>query len=346
MQEEQIYNLLAKHFSGEATPDEEKIINVWLQENPLNKGQYDEMKSLWNVTVSNNSDWNVDAAWKNLSAKTNIELKSINMSSFTNRIFNTRNRYTNIAAVFLVIFCGYFLMNQFGVFNRNDKDNIVWVEKVTALGEKAEIFLPDNSKIILNGSSKLKYPKQFDGDKREVELEGEAYFEVTHKPDFPFIVHAGNISTTVLGTKFNVSAFTNENNIAVSLIEGKVKVSRKESKELQPIIILQPNQQFIYNREAKISSVEQFDTDKTIGWKDNILIFDNESLVQVLARLERAYGTKFELAANSFKDFKVTANFKKEYCLTVIEVLQKLTGLEASTTKENDEIIKIVFEEK
>ena len=342
MEEEKIYELLAKHFSGETTLDEEKVITTWLHEDPMNKEQFDEMKTIWNNTIPSNSNWDIDAAWKNLSTKTISETRRFSIPSFT--YATTRTRYANIAAIFLVIICGYFLLNHSGIFNQ--KENIRWIEKVTSAGEKAEIILPDKSKIILNGSSKLKYPSRFESTKRVVELEGEAYFEVAHNPALPFIVHSGNISTTVLGTKFNVSAYKNEKNISVSLIEGKVKVSKKESNEEQPIIILQPDQQFVYSREAKVSTVKQFDVDKTIGWKDNILNFDDEPLDEVFARLNRAYEIKFELTAKSFKDFKVTANFLKESGITIAEVLQKLTGLKANIMKENNEVKKIVFEEK
>jgi transmembrane sensor len=330
MEEEQIYNLFAKHFSGETTPDEENIINLWLKEDPLNKDQYDEMKNLWGSTSPADSSWDVDRAWKNLAANTIVKQKHVFTLSFITRTINARFRYANIAAVFLVIICGYFLIKQSGVLNQRSK----------------EIILPDNSKVMLNGSSRLKYPKRFNGNSREVDLDGEAYFEVAHNPSYPFVVHSGKISTTALGTKFNVSCFASDKSITVSLIEGKVKISKKELNEVQPIVILQPDQQLVYSREANVSTVEQFDADKTIGWKDDILKFDNEPLSQIFVRLERAYGPKFELGVNSFKDFKVTANFKKESCLTVTEVLKKLTGLRVKTTKENNEVKTITFEEK
>lgn len=342
MKEEKIYELLAKHFSGETTPEEEKVINRWLREDPLNKEQYDEIKTIWNNTTPNNNNWDVDAAWKKLSIKTISETRRFSITSST--FATMRTRYANIAAILLVIIFGYFLLNRFGIFN--PKENIRWLEKVTSSGEKAEIILPDNSKITLNGASRFKYPSVFEGTKREVELEGEAYFEIAHNQNLPFVVYAGNIATTVLGTKFNISAFKNEKNISVSLIEGKVKVSKKELNEDQPIIVLQPDQQFVYSKEANVSTVEQFDKDQTIGWKDDILKFDDEPLDEVFTRLNRAYEIKYELTAESFKDFKVTANFMKESGITIAEVLQKLTGLKANIMKDNNEVKKIVFEEK
>jgi transmembrane sensor len=143
-----------------------------------------------------------------------------------------------------------------------------------------------------------------------------------------------------------VSAYKNGKNISISLIEGTVKVSRNESNQERPIVILHPDQQLVYNTEANASTVEQFDKDKTIGWKNNILKFDNEAFEEVLTRLEREYGISFELKADSYKDFKVTANFKNESSQTVTEVLQKLTGLGVNTIKDNNEVKKIIFEEK
>ena len=177
-------------------------------------------------------------------------------------------------------------------------------------------------------------------------MEGEAYFEVTHDVIKPFIVHSGNISTTDLGTKFDVSAFPNEETIIVSLEEGKVEVSTNKSGTQKEDIILSPSQQLIYNKEKAISKIEQFDLEKTIGWKDNILVFDNEPLSKVLIPLERYFGVKFEIADQSLANRTIKANFKNNSFWTVTEVLKKATGLTYKTIQENNELKKIIFYEK
>jgi transmembrane sensor len=223
--------------------------------------------------------------------------------------------------------------------------SIAWNEKKTVMGEKIIVTLLDGTKITLNADSKLRYPARFGEESREVYLDGEAYFEVTHVTGKPFIVHSGNISTIDIGTKFNIKAFPNEKNIIVSLEDGKVLVSTKQKDKVKKEITLTPAQQIIYNRENEASTIEPFDIQRTIGWKDNILIFDNEQLSDVLISLERYFGVKFEIADQSFASRLVKANFRNESLWTVVKVIEKATGLTHTTIKDNNELKKIAFYE-
>jgi len=214
------------------------------------------------------------------------------------------------------------------------------------MGEKSIVTLLDGTTITLNADSKLKYPVRFGEDSREVILEGEAFFEVAPDANKPFVVHTGNISTTDLGTKFDVSAFPNEETIRISLEEGKVNVSTHTVAPQKGDVILSPTQQLIYNKENESSTIEQFDMQKALGWKDNILIFDNEPLSRALKPLERYFGVTFDIADRSLANRKIKANFKNESFWTVVKVLEKATGLSYTTIKERNELKKIVFYEK
>jgi transmembrane sensor len=231
---------------------------------------------------------------------------------------------------------------------KQKSDATVWNEKKTVMGEKVILTLLDGTKITLNADSKLKYPVRFREEPREVYLDGEAYFEVTHDDTKPFIVHSGGVTTTDLGTKFNVKAFPGEQDITISLQDGKVKIQAEISESKKGIreILLAPTQQFVFNKENKSSVVETFDPQKAIGWKDNILIFDNESLSNVLPSLERYFGVKFEIANPALANRIVKANFKNESFWTVVKVMEKATGLAYKTEKDNNDIKKIVFCEK
>ncbi|RPI05002.1 MAG: DUF4974 domain-containing protein [Ignavibacteriae bacterium] len=229
---------------------------------------------------------------------------------------------------------------------RQNPASITWIEKSTVMGEKSILTLLDGTKITLNADSKLKYPARFGEELREVSLEGEAYFEVTHDAGKPFVVHTGDIATTDLGTKFNVSAFPREQTITISLEEGKIEVSAKNSNRKKNEMILSPAQQLVYNKEKETSTVGAFDPEKVIGWKDNILVFENEPLSEVLEPLERYFGVKFEIADRSLAGRTIKANFKNESFWTVVKVIEKATGLTYKTSKENNELKKIVFCEK
>jgi ferric-dicitrate binding protein FerR (iron transport regulator) len=228
----------------------------------------------------------------------------------------------------------------------DDQSTIKWKEKITNLGENLIITFLDGSKVTLNAKSKLKYPTSFTGKQREIYLDGEAYFEVQRDSSRPFIVHTGNLSTIVLGTKFNVNASQNEKTIEVSLIEGKVKIASGEQNNKKDMVILQPDQQLIYDKTTDVGTVNQFDELKVTGWKDGILKFDDESLAIVFKELEKMYGIKFEIAEQSYNNIKITANFKNESYLTIVEAIKKLTRLEYKIIKEANEPPKIVFDKK
>jgi ferric-dicitrate binding protein FerR (iron transport regulator) len=248
----------------------------------------------------------------------------------------------SIAALIFLIAGGLFVSH----LSKQKSDTTAWNEKKTVMGEKVILTLFDGTKVTLNADSKMKYPVRFGEDLREVILEGEAYFEVTHDDTKPFVVHTGDVSTTDLGTKFNVNAFPNEENIIVSLEEGKVEVSTNKSGANKEDIILSPAQQLVYNKEKETNKIEQFDLQKATGWKDNIVIFDNEPLSKVLITLERSFGVKFEIADQSLANRTIKANFRNESFWTVVKVLEKATGLAYKTSKENNELKKVVFYEK
>ena len=136
-------------------------------------------------------------------------------------------------------------------------------------------------------------------------------------------------------------------NISLSFLEeGKVEVSTNKSSAKKEDVVLSPKQQLVYNKENETNTIEEFDLQKVIGWKDNILVFDNEPLSKVLVPLERYFGVKFEIADQSLANRTIKANFKNESFWTVVNVLEKATGLTYKTSKENNEFKKVVFYKK
>jgi transmembrane sensor len=262
-------------------------------------------------------------------------------SNFVSKIFFSPLLLKRAASIvlFLILVTGILYIS--GIIKQSD--SIVWNEKVTSSGEKFVLVLSEGTKVTLNADTKLRYPENFNHTNREVYLQGEAYFEVSHNPKRPFIVRSGNILTTVLGTKFNVSAFSNEKNISISLLEGKVKISKNKQFQVEEIAVLKPKQQLLYDKENNISSFEQFDSLEAVGWKDNIYKFANKPLGEVLSQLERAFGVKFSLADKSFLTQKITIKFEKNSLQTVIDVIKNLTGLNYKIVKEKSIIKEVLF---
>jgi transmembrane sensor len=216
-----------------------------------------------------------------------------------------------------------------------------WIEKRTGMGEKLVVSLPDGSTITLNADSQLKYPALFDGHAREVTLQGEAYFEVTHDSLKSFIVRTGKVSTTDLGTRFNVSAYPSDTTITVSLDEGKVEVAANEARVNG--IVLAPAQQIVYHRTSCATQVGPFNSRAASGWKDNFFLFDNVPLSTVFEKMERHFGVKFELADTAVTQRIIKAEFHNESVWTVAEILKTTAGLTCTLITDQNSLKKIVF---
>lgn len=159
----------------------------------------------------------------------------------------------------------------------------------TPTGGQYNIVLADGTKVYLNTVSSIKYPTQFNGDQRVVELEGEAYFEVAKNKNKPFIVKSGDQEIEVLGTHFNVHAYNNESVVKTTLLEGSVAVSYKNQKT-----VLKPGQQSNVSDSFSKIKIKEVDTEAAIAWKDGRFKFDNADLKTVMKQLERWYGIKVE----------------------------------------------------
>jgi len=233
-------------------------------------------------------------------------------------------------------------------FKSQKKDDIktIWNENITEMGQKFSLTLTDGTNIVLNGGGKIKYPQNFNSDRREIYLEGEAFFEVAHDSSRPFIVRTGGISTQVLGTKFNVAAYSGDEIITISLVEGKVKVTNEKPDILKGGIILEPNQQLLFDLNYEESKINDFDTQKITGWKDNILIFEKETIEKVFSVLQRAYGVKFEISDKASSIIKITANFNKASLWTVIETIKRLTDLQYKVEKDKGKTKKVIYYKK
>ncbi|MBL1409016.1 FecR family protein [Sphingobacterium faecale] len=161
----------------------------------------------------------------------------------------------------------------------------------TPRGGQYQLTLADGTSVWLNAASSLKYPTSFGNAERVVELDGEAYFEVTHQPDKPFVVVSQGQRVKVLGTTFNISTYKENRSTITTLIHGRVEVENTKSEQKQ---ILKPGQQTLISSEAmKIITID--DVADYAAWKDGYYIRTGVKLEEVLPELERWYDVQFEL---------------------------------------------------
>lgn len=200
----------------------------------------------------------------------------------------------------------------------------------TPVGGQYQLNLPDGSKVWLNSSSVLRFPTLFLGNSREVELKGEAYFEIARDEKMPFIVNSGNQSVKVIGTHFNVNAYSDEPAIKTTLLEGSVSVSELEKKQS---VILKPGEQSIITNNIKVVKV---DVQSAIAWKEGFFQFADTDIETVMRQLGRWYGISVRTEGNVSKQKYAGAIDKN---LTLLEVLNLLEKSQIHFKLEGKEVV-------
>ncbi|WP_091148798.1 FecR family protein [Mucilaginibacter pineti] len=186
------------------------------------------------------------------------------------------------------------------------------------------IKLPDGTSVQLNNNSHLDYPDSFAGKTtREVTLSGEAYFDVKHDAAHPFIIHTGKITTTVLGTAFDISAYKANAKVTVTVSRGRVLVQEAD----RTLAILTRNQQLRWTPDLSVPSKQEIDASTVTTWKDNDLIMDDITLAEAAGMVAKRYGVNILFKNDKVKACRFTAAFLNRNGIgQVLSVLSDITG--------------------
>ena len=244
-------------------------------------------------------------------------------------------QWRKIAAVFLLAVLASGTLFYFDALKTKSQQPVAVEEPIV---EHSFIKLPDGSTVILNADSKLEFPESFDNlASREVYLTGEGFFDVKHDPTKPFIVHTGKLTTTVLGTAFNVKAFPGENDITVTVARGKVKVS-EDNKILG---IIEHDQQITFNKESTHSSQESVDSKQTVAWIERDIFFDDVTMEAAIEQLEDRFQVAIQFENKKIKACRFTATFVKGEDLK--QILQVICEFNNATFTYNaqDQVVRI-----
>lgn len=224
------------------------------------------------------------------SIKENIQKQRIR------RLILATGKYAAVVAVSILL--GYFI-RQSGAAD----SPVQYAEMEVQYGQTGHIFLFDGTEVWLNSGSKLKYPNKFNAQSRDVQLEGEAYFKVTHNAHLPFKVKTKAMEVEVLGTSFNVSAYNDEAKVDVVLEEGKVKLNQLNGTEIG---LLKPGEQASLNTDSHQLLVSKVNTKLYTNWKDGRLEFKGEALGEVALKLERWYNVSINIQDPALADYRIS----------------------------------------
>ena len=217
-----------------------------------------------------------------------------------------------VAASVLLCFASWFIYDYW---------KPVAMQTVSAGAAISVITLPDQTKVTLNRYSSLTYPDRFKEDRREVQLQGEAYFEVAHDTQKPFVVSTEDMSIRVLGTKFNVKAYAEDEAVYTTLVSGSVRTNNKQSTYST---LLSPNEQCIYYPGNNRMETRKIDPQTFLGWVQGRFIFENETLEEILKQLGRWYDTEIFYQNPRVAKYRFTGNVDRfDQISTLLHMIEK-----------------------
>lgn len=290
----------------------------------------------------------------------NQELKSLleKLDRSDSKRISFKSNFVWKAAALLIIAISIGVLWNLFLSNRGINNNTV-SEVIVPIGEKSQIILPDGTHVWINSGSRFTYPLKFGITNREVFLDGEAYFDVTKRKDrMPFVVNTNDIKVKVLGTAFNVKNYKSDKTVETTVVRGLIQVERVSDSGNQ--VLLNPNEKAIYLKEVQESNVPKVlnknnnlaektsTTDIVVmktnpevvtSWKDQLLVFNDETLEDMSVKMERWYNIKIHISDTDLK--KERFNGKFVHNETIYQVLEaiKLTTPIKYKVKDNEIIV-------
>lgn len=206
------------------------------------------------------------------------------------------------------------------------RQHVASLQKVkTGSGEITLKVLADGTKIWLNAESSIEFPRTFAGDSiREVFLHGEAFFDVAEDKSHPFIVRTEKINIRVLGTAFNVKSYDQDPTVETTLVRGKVVIDRGTGGAK---VELKPNQQAVFTHSTERITLLDVAAEKQISWNKGSLVFEDDTVYDVIKSLERWYGIEIHVQEASNMDCRLTAQIDKESLAQTLEMLKSIAGI-------------------
>lgn len=308
------WELYIKQKDGVIDTNEQTELETWTQNNP---DIFYEVEQIYQESASDEHSPSFDpnVQWNELQTMVKIESDT---GAWTIRIFPWIARVA--AAVILVLGFTY-LFYQYQDFSSNDLNLQIMVQ--TNDSNQKVIQLPDGTTVWLNRNSELLYPEIFDGETRIIYLKGEAFFEVTPKKDKPFIVLSGISKTTVLGTSFNLRAYSKEDEVRLTVATGKVVFTLADDKE--GVLVTPGDMAVLTNKTKSIAHGQNTDIN-FLSWKTNHLKFNDDPIAELIKPLERHYGIEIRVQNPATLNCRFTGDFQETDIENVIKIITRATG--------------------
>jgi transmembrane sensor len=325
------YNKFKQLLEVEERDNDWQELAGWFSESTNEKDLLDKSRSYWEEVPDDTTDPDYNEAVVLGKIYRHIVVEKSVKKSKTSGIKSLINILSKIAAVLFIPFIVFYFFKT-GNF-RSEYNNTLYTEIYSPLGSRIMFSLPDGSKGWLNSGSHLKYPEGLAGKTRDIYLTGEAFFDVKTNPKKPFVVKSKSLNISAKGTSFNVTAWDDNPEINVILVEGKLDVYQdiEDGKGFQTT--LSPGEMLNWKTDGTENSVVKADVNKYTSWTKGKLVFRDDPLIDVVKRINRWYNVNLVIKDNILESYKYVATFHDE---TLDEILKMLTISSPITFKEID----------
>lgn len=309
---DQFKSVIERYLAGNATRDEQLKLLEALRSGSLSRDYFEFEKKVWEESQAKSFSIKEWEAWMNVRKKIEQSTQHLQTPKMWMRIY----KVASVIAILLTasIAVGIYSFNKQRVFVS------------TQPGQNLNILLPDNTHVILNSSSSLEYNPLAFVFTRCVNLNGEAYFDVSKNKIKPFFVNSNDLSIKVLGTRFNVTAYHDSDKYSVVLEEGVVKVCSHSNNNCT--VTLKPGQKVDLYKGLSNWNIEFVNTRLYTSWTEGILYFYDSSFIDMALMMQRRYGVHIEVTDPKIRTFVISTTIRNEPLEQVLDLIQKVLPVE------------------
>jgi len=305
-------DLIVDYLNNDITVEEKRLLEDWIAADDENKKKYYELTEIWIASQAFGDKNNIrsDAAYRRI--RTNQRSR--------HRWMPYLKASAAIVGGLIILASGYFAGNK-------GKDSLLMSSIQTfeaPMGSRSKTVLPDGTTVWLNSGSRLTYSSGFANLDRKVELIGQGYFEVEHNKKLPFVVATDDINVKVLGTKFDVKAYRDDQYITVALQEGSIEFI--ENTQPDSSFIVKPLEMIVYDKETKSITKSKAPYKLAGHWVSGANFFYEMTLGQIAKQQEKTFEVKIEFDSEEKKELKYYADFNEDYSVEDILDMISITG--------------------
>lgn len=326
---------LLRFVSGESSLAESENIREWLAADPALAASVEELRAAWSSDAAVEPQWDKGGVWKRIAAEVRPVRPPARVPRFA---VAPRRQWASLAiAATLTLVVGGGAAVLWQRSPASVAESVTMREVVTVRRQQAVLDLPDGSRVTLAADSKLRIPSNFDvqgrnGRRRELELEGRAYFVVTHDATRPFIVYTATATTEDIGTAFVISAYPETRATQVVVAEGSVALhdpaGRREEPPRAPLMVLTRGDAATVNASGTATLTRNADVERYTSWMEGVLTIDGARLRDAIPELERWYDVEIRLADQALGERRLTAQLRSEPVVPAMERLALILGIQ------------------